>query len=215
MGKRDCKVKGCRTKVHAKGFCTRHYAQWRAYGLIDEDGISVREPKRVPLQFQKKKCSIRGCRNTVRTRGWCNKHYLQFRQGIINESGKRLREFKPNGRRPLDWRKELAGYILVRAPAGHPNARQDGSIYEHRLVMEKHLGRHLKPEEVVHHINGVRDDNRIENLQLRRSRADHGHGHERIEDVGAALVVLEQLVNKGMSGSSEVKSRLHRLAKRL
>jgi hypothetical protein len=171
--------------------------------------------KRVPLEYQKKVCSIRGCQNPVKTRGWCNRHYLQFRQGIIDENGKQLRKFKPNGRRPLDWRKELAGYILVRAPKHHPRARPDGSLYEHRLVMENHLDRHLERSEVVHHINGVRDDNRIENLQLRSSRKDHGHGHECIEDVESALQLLEQLINKGMTNAEGYKTRLRRLSRRL
>jgi hypothetical protein len=167
------------------------------------------------LKYQDKECRQPECVEPTLTKGWCNKHYLQFRQGIIDEDGKKLRDFIPNGRRPLGWRKELAGYILIRAPEDHPHARNDGSIYEHRLVMEQHLGRYLTAGEVVHHINGVRDDNKIENLQLRRSRKEHGHGHERLDDVESALVLLDQLVNKGMSHGSEIKQRLRRLVRRL
>lgn len=49
---------------------------------------------------------------------------------------------------------------------GHPNARANGMIAEHRLVMSNLLGRALHAHETVHHINGVRTDNRPENLEL-------------------------------------------------
>lgn len=56
------------------------------------------------------------------------------------------------------------GYVLVLMP-DHPNAI-NGRVSEHRLVMESIIGRPLLRQENVHHINGVRDDNRPENLEL-------------------------------------------------
>ena len=69
--------------------------------------------------------------------------------------------------------KTLGGYISILAKS-HPNANKSGYVLEHRLVMEQKIGRFLESHETVHHINGVRDDNRPENLQLRQGR--HGAG---------------------------------------
>jgi hypothetical protein len=68
------------------------------------------------------------------------------------------------------------GYILILIPS-HPNADKQGRVLEHRLIMENHLGRTLLPPETVHHINGIRNDNRIENLMLFSTKGLHIQHH--------------------------------------
>lgn len=70
------------------------------------------------------------------------------------------------------------GYRIIFKP-GHPNSLNRGSIFEHTYIMSEHIGRALVEGETVHHKNGIRDDNRIENLELWNNR--HGKG-QRVED---------------------------------
>lgn len=71
------------------------------------------------------------------------------------------------------------GYVWINAPE-HPFANNNNYVLEHRLVMEKKLGRYLQPEEVVHHINGKKDDNRPENLKLFPSKSEHARHHVKL-----------------------------------
>lgn len=111
----------------------------------------------------------------------CKKHSIQCQR-----TGPRAGEGHP------EWTggKIVAkhGYIKVFCP-DHPTCqkvnamreakaqggyyRKQKYVWEHRLVMEKHLGRYLLPTEVVHHINGVKNDNRIENLMVFQTNAEH------------------------------------------
>lgn len=74
-------------------------------------------------------------------------------------------------------RRIVNGYVQVYSP-DHPNADQSGYMLEHRLVMERHLGRLLTEEEVVHHENEKPADNRIENLVLCENQSEHKKLHD-------------------------------------
>ena len=81
-----------------------------------------------------------------------------------------------NSNKPVDKRKKRItknGYVRFCVPGG-------GQYFEHRWVMEKHLGRKLVNGENVHHINGIKTDNRIDNLELWVTSQPSG---QRIEDL--------------------------------
>ena len=84
-----------------------------------------------------------------------------------------------------------SGYIHIYKP-DHPYANSDGYVAEHRLIMEEHLGCHLTPDEVVHHTNGLRWDNRIENLEV-LDKHQHHHAHK----PPALAELIEALLKRG------------------
>jgi hypothetical protein len=84
-----------------------------------------------------------------------------------------------------------SGYIKVCCP-DHPHKDARGYVFEHRLVMEKKLGRYLTEEEVVHHKDCDRKNNRIENLVLFSNQKKHVAWHIRNDPVFRLKRVEEQ-----------------------
>lgn len=78
----------------------------------------------------------------------------------------RLGEKHPNWKGGSTIRRGKEGNRKMVMSKKHPYCDRDGYVSEHRLVMEKHLGRYLKKNEQIHHKNGETMDNRIENLEL-------------------------------------------------
>ena len=96
---------------------------------------------------------------------------------VSNIAKDKIRESKKGDKNPRWNGGKLVshGYVFILMPS-HPHSTKTGYIREHRIIMEKHLGRYLKQNEVVHHINGVRNDNRIENLEIFDKKV-----HDRLE----------------------------------
>jgi hypothetical protein len=99
--------------------------------------------------------------------------YKDFPVRFIRGHSQRLPGRATAPRKKVGRSQDSAGYWRIRRPE-HPNADVTGYILEHRLVVSEAIGRALSPTETVHHINGDRADNRLENLQLRQG--NHGRG---------------------------------------
>lgn len=95
-------------------------------------------------------------RHGIRVRNYSEALSLSMREGRRNQKGARNSNWKGG-------RKKVNGYVYLRCPE-HPATTRAGYVLEHRLVWEKTHKRILPPDWAVHHLNGVRHDNRVENL---------------------------------------------------
>jgi hypothetical protein len=120
------------------------------------------------------------CECSCGVQKWVLSHNLK--QGTIRACGNRKIHWSMEN--SCKWRggktKHDSGYNMFKCP-DHPNARRsDGYIMEHVFVMSQHIGRPLTQKETVHHKNGIRDDNRLENLELWSSNHPPG---QRVSDM--------------------------------
>lgn len=138
---RACVYEGCdATKMEARGLCKVHY---RLAVIKGERDLYPRMQPNVRLT-----CSVAGCDERHTARGLCKIHYAEAAMAI-----------------PTDVDLDALEHVADRD--GYVSVRWDGRLVpKHRVVMARRLGRPLRRGESVHHINGVRNDNRPENLEL-------------------------------------------------
>lgn len=195
---KTCTLDGCDRPLDARGWCRAHYGRWRKHGhplaggpMRQRRALARRPTTPRPARL----CDVQDCGRKHLARGLCKTHWVRryelaeahWDRPIRQQTGRSVNKH---------------GYVLVQVPIDHPMATSFGKskvpqyrrnhayAFEHRVVMYEHLGRPLHPNENVHHINGDKGDNRLENLELWVRSQPSG---QRVEDrVADALDLLRR-----------------------
>jgi hypothetical protein len=168
-----CTVEGCTKHTYYNSpHCPMHKWRMMTHGKLE---LPVRVQKKTP-------CVVEGCDRPMRSNGLCNMHRLRLREwGVVGPA----EPVKRDGGKGYISRQ---GYRFFHRPS-HPNAMKNGQIAEHIIVMTEMLGRPLRKGETVHHKNGIKADNRPENLELWTQTHPYGQSvHDMVAFCRAYLI---------------------------
>ena len=185
-----CTVDGCERQKSTRGWCRMHYKRWLRHG--DPTVTLLRGRYAKSARNVGGPCSVEGCEEVTFAKGMCKMHDSRvYRTGDPGPPG------------PLK-NKHGQGHI---SQGGYHQIVVDGRrMQTHRFIMEQILGRPLQPFENVHHKNGIRNDNRPENLELWVKPQPNG---QRVRDLIDFIVthyeadVLEALAAKVLTEAEE------------
>ena len=154
--KKRCTVEGCNNDHRARGWCHMHYMRWY-------HGSSIGQASKLTRQKSAPPCTVDGCDRPNYGHGLCSMHYMRVRlHGEVGQAEPLIDYYSESH---INKR----GYVVFNKchpKLPHPNQWANGRIFEHTVIMSELLDRPLRKGERVHHKNGIKDDNRSENLEL-------------------------------------------------
>lgn len=168
-----CAAEDCPDPAEVRGVCQKHYKRLQHHGELEPEGMVRVVAEDVRAGPDGPACIEAECPNAVIARDRCGKHYKEAaRTGLVAKD--------PSVRVVTGSGSLSHGYWSVPVPPEfrHLTGGRNNDL-QHRFVMAQHLGRPLAADEVVHHINGDRLDNRLENLELWSTSHPKG---QRVED---------------------------------